>query len=215
MSTFFGNRCYGCDHYEGWRGSLNDGPRTSVNCGIGQRAWIGSGCSQFTPDVTATCYGCINHIRNADFSSCSQGINNRLDSVENCSYFYHKESYPDKEESGGCFISTVVCDYFEKPDDCSELLVLRDFRDSFLMGNEKYKSMVLDYYSISPKLVSKLKTFATHDDFEKIHEQYIKKCCDLIKEKEMIAAINLYKAMLAYINNLTYLQASRYTQVLR
>ncbi|NMA48897.1 MAG: ankyrin repeat domain-containing protein [Tissierellia bacterium] len=59
----------------------------------------------------------------------------------------------NKNDNGACYIATAVYgDY-----DCSEVIVLRRFRDEYLLTNLIGKKLVVFYYKYSPKLAMKLK----------------------------------------------------------
>jgi hypothetical protein len=54
-------------------------------------------------------------------------------------------------QGGGCFITSAVCKFFGKPDDCDELRILRFFRDTY-MTTDEMKADVREYYEIAPKI---------------------------------------------------------------
>lgn len=51
-----------------------------------------------------------------------------------------------------CFITTAICDFEGKPDDCAELTAFRTFRDGWMTdhGDEK---LIEEYYEIAPTIV--------------------------------------------------------------
>ena len=55
-----------------------------------------------------------------------------------------------------CYITTAVCESLGKPDDCYELNLLRDYRDSYLMKQEDGEALVQRYYDIAPTIVKYL-----------------------------------------------------------
>ena len=54
--------------------------------------------------------------------------------------------------SGGCYIATMVYGNYDHP----QVMVLRDFRDSYLAKRYWGKQFIKIYYKYSPKLVEKL-----------------------------------------------------------
>lgn len=50
-----------------------------------------------------------------------------------------------EQSSGGCFITTIVCEILGKNDDDEVLNNLRNFRDNVLQKNEKYYDLLKDY----------------------------------------------------------------------
>lgn len=65
----------------------------------------------------------------------------------------HKQK---EESSGGCFLTTACVTYHGLPDDCSELEVLRRFRDSFLQFQSDGKTILADYYRVAPLIVKEI-----------------------------------------------------------
>lgn len=55
----------------------------------------------------------------------------------------------------GCVITAIACGLHGKDDDCSELQVLRKFRDGILSSTEAGKEIVDSYYKDSPALTLK------------------------------------------------------------
>ena len=63
-------------------------------------------------------------------------------------------------QSNGCFITTAVCQTFNKSDDCYELTMFRSFRDNWLREQPDGEGLISEYYDIAPKIVSKINNFA-------------------------------------------------------
>lgn len=63
-----------------------------------------------------------------------------------------KELEKEKAKKGGCFIATAVYGSYDAP----EVLILRDFRDKYLVCSPIGLFIIKIYYKISPALVSKL-----------------------------------------------------------
>ena len=55
---------------------------------------------------------------------------------------------------GGCYITTAVCGNSGKPDNCHELTVLRDFRDSYMRIH--FPAQLQEYYATAPEIVQKI-----------------------------------------------------------
>lgn len=84
-------------------------------------------------------------------------------------------------DSGFCFITTAVCDYYGKPDDCMELTKLRAFRDNWLMKQENGPLDVSVYYDCAPALVDKMTKSPDYaETCETIMQEYIQPCIKLI-----------------------------------
>ncbi|GHU54664.1 hypothetical protein FACS1894132_09650 [Clostridia bacterium] len=56
----------------------------------------------------------------------------------------------------GCYITTAVCTSLEKPDDCYELTLLRNFRDTFLKNQPDGETLIKPYYEDAPRIVDKI-----------------------------------------------------------
>jgi hypothetical protein len=57
---------------------------------------------------------------------------------------------------GGCFITTAVCEMFDKPDDCYELTMFRNFRDEYLKKQSDGEMLIVECYQIAPIIVSRI-----------------------------------------------------------
>jgi len=81
-----------------------------------------------------------------------------------------------------CFITTAVCNYFNKPDDCYELTTLRKFRDTWLAIQPDGKELVEEYYSIAPGIVKAIDGSPKKDQvYMYIWNHYIEPCIRLIE----------------------------------
>ncbi len=104
--------------------------------------------------------------------------------------------------SGGCFITTAVCEYFGREDDCYELTMLRSFRDNWLAEQKNGKLEISLYYDCAPKLVEKMKS---SNDYaatcEELMNNYIRPCVELIKRHKEEECRQLYIKGLQYMLN--------------
>jgi hypothetical protein len=139
-------RCHGCANTERVNHLIKGG-----KCDVGQT--IGRyGCSQFTPDITASCFACFYNSslgRISDFTCNKTGMF-MTSEREYCPDHYGWEEDDNKKKSG-CFITTAVCHILGQPDDCQILNTLRRFRDEKLLTNN-YAFLVDDYYSRSGRV---------------------------------------------------------------
>lgn len=58
-----------------------------------------------------------------------------------------------KKLLGLCFITTAICRYEGKPDDCEELTAFRAFRDGYLRSCPDGEALIAKYYDIAPGIV--------------------------------------------------------------
>lgn len=83
------------------------------------------------------------------------------------------------KKSGWCFITTAVCEYLGKPDDCFELTTLRDFRDNWLANQIGGKEDIREYYRIAPLIVERLAiSEEKHCLYGRIYSEYIEPCLE-------------------------------------
>ena len=52
-----------------------------------------------------------------------------------------------------CYVTTAVCRSLQKPDECYELKLLREYRDRYLVSSEGGKETIREYYNIAPTIV--------------------------------------------------------------
>lgn len=97
------------------------------------------------------------------------------------------------EPKKGCFITTAVCTFQNKADDCYELEILRKFRDEYL--RKKYSNEIIKYYEISPKIVDLINESSQKKEIYTDIRKEINKCIYFIENKEYEMAFEIYKKM--------------------
>ena len=73
-TRYFPNKCYFCDHYVSALPPGSRAPRDAsdtVNCPVGGRVRVQTGCSRFQPDRTATCGSCWNFSSDGARENCT------------------------------------------------------------------------------------------------------------------------------------------------
>jgi hypothetical protein len=99
-------------------------------------------------------------------------------------------------KSSWCFITTAACEYFEKPDDCYELTMLRHFRDGWLAMQPDGENIIKEYYRIAPPIVELLNVSEQRDAiYHNIWESYIMPCVHLIEQDAYEQCRKLYEKM--------------------
>lgn len=92
-----------------------------------------------------------------------------------------------------CYITTAVCDSLNMKDDCKELLMLKDYRDNYLINQENGEELIKEYYNIAPTIVKRINR---DDDSSKIYlslyDNYISKCLDDIENNNLEACKDKY-----------------------
>ena len=100
----------------------------------------------------------------------------------------------------GCFITTAVCGYLGKPDDCRELTDFRAFRDNWLRHQPGGEEQIREYYECAPELVRRMNASA---DYARIctalWADYLIPCQKMIHEGRMEDCRTHYTAMVGYL----------------
>jgi len=95
-----------------------------------------------------------------------------------------------------CYITTAVCEHQNKPDDCYELTILRNYRDHYLMNSDEGQAIVDEYYNIAPGLVMMMNMQHDADNiYQHIYDEYLTPCIHLIEEEKNEECRDLYMQM--------------------
>jgi len=85
-----------------------------------------------------------------------------------------------EKNNGGCFLSTACINNIGLPDNCYELEILRNFRDTYVPSLDKGIELITDYYQNSPKILVEISKSKNENDilnqmYTSIHKiiQYI------------------------------------------
>lgn len=103
----------------------------------------------------------------------------------------------------GCYITTAVCRYLGKQDDCHILNTFRRYRDEWLQNQPDGIELIEKYYSVAPEMVEWLDGLPNKNEiYFQITEYYIKPCYRLIKHKKFNECKIHYIKMLNFVNSL-------------
>jgi len=94
-----------------------------------------------------------------------------------------------------CFITTAVCTYQGKSDDCAELTAFRNFRDNWLRRRPFGKSLIRTYYRIAPALVTVMNVTEPDILYPALWDTYLHPCYDALQAGKFIRCRRLYTAM--------------------
>lgn len=113
-----------------------------------------------------------------------------------------------KKSDEGCFVTTAVCGFLNKPDDGYELTRFRMFRDDWLAKQPGGTELVKEYYRVAPVIVSIIDELSDRSDiYLDILKKYLKPCLNYIESKEFIKCKEFYINMVQTLKNrYTYLQ---------
>ncbi|NLK28269.1 MAG: hypothetical protein GX306_08000 [Clostridiales bacterium] len=90
------------------------------------------------------------------------------------------------KRKGFCFITTAVCESMEKPDDCYELTIFRNFRDTYMQMTRDRQAMVEVYYQIAPAIVAIINTQPNRNRiYSSIWREFLQPCLEDIEENRL------------------------------
>lgn len=114
----------------------------------------------------------------------------------------HRSSNSSNSSSDWCFLTTVACEYYGKPDDCYELSVLRNYRDNWL-AHQKYGSdLIREYYECAPSIVKAIKESPDYAQIcTSIMNNYVNPCISLINSHCEQECKDLYVNMVKTLRN--------------
>lgn len=97
-----------------------------------------------------------------------------------------------------CFVTTAVCRGLNKPADCREITLMKQFRDGYFSRNEEGRRLIGEYYDIAPTIVKRIAREANPGEkYLYLWNTYIRKCVDLITRDENERCGRLYRSMMA------------------
>lgn len=106
-----------------------------------------------------------------------------------------------------CYITTAVCETLDKPDDCYELSLLRDYRDHYLADRPDGEDLIDAYYDVAPTIV---KHISRREDAREIYEgiwrDYLAPCIFMIEQGENEACLAHYRKMVENLQDLYFYQ---------
>ncbi len=118
------------------------------------------------------------------------------------SEYEHNRNSSSNQSSGssGCFITTAVCDFYGKADDCYELMTLREFRDNWLAKQSDGMHLIQEYYLNAPGLVEAMKTSRRYEHYCMIlMNDYINPCVSLINQERYEECKKTYISGIDYL----------------
>lgn len=100
-----------------------------------------------------------------------------------------------RKKKEDCFITTACVNYFGLPDNCEQLEILRNFRDTVLTTTNEGRLIVGQYYKIAPEIVTRIEkskgqTVIYNDVFRQVELT-----CKAINEQDYAKATEIYKAV--------------------
>lgn len=115
--------------------------------------------------------------------------------------YNQRQSYSSSRSSSSssdslCFVTTAVCKSLKKGDDCEELQMMRNLRDSFVSSTANGEMLVLEYYRVGPMIVNQIDKCDNSDSiYADLWNRYLKQCCELQRERKFKDALDIYIEM--------------------
>ena len=130
-------------------------------------------------------------------------LGNLKDSLQRIWYVYEYkvENKKDYNNSSGCYITTAMCSYLGKQDDCYELTILRGFRDNWLRHQTNGENLIQEYYNYAPTIVDKLNNNPDRDSIYNHIYKCVYKCLAYIREQKFERAKNEYIHMVRVLSH--------------
>jgi hypothetical protein len=108
-----------------------------------------------------------------------------------CPYYRNKSNYTS---SSSCFLTTACINGMGKSDNCEELKILRNFRDTYVKSLANGKKDIEEYYRIAPQIVHSINMSENYNTIWKdVYRDLVEPCCELIKIGEYNKAYKKYK----------------------
>ncbi len=102
--------------------------------------------------------------------------------------------------TGGCYITTAVCEEYGKPDDCYELTAFRKFRDGWLSEQPDGEELIGQYYNTAPAIVDLINKQENRAEiYHGLNEKYLSKCLTSIENNEYQECKETYMQMMEYL----------------
>lgn len=106
------------------------------------------------------------------------------------------------QTSGGCFITSAVCKTLGHDDDCFELTMFRHFRDNWLITQPDGKSLISEYYTIAPQIVTRIDSLEESNAiYHAIWDNYLSPCLKYLLNGNNENCKKLYKDMVLTLQN--------------
>ena len=111
-----------------------------------------------------------------------------------------------------CFVTTAVCRGLQKPQDCKEITLMKEFRDGFFSRTAEGRQLIQEYYDIAPTIVKRIAREADPEEkYLYLWNTYIRKCVEFIEKDQNRQCGRLYQAMMSELKE-EYMVTDRGTE---
>lgn len=95
-----------------------------------------------------------------------------------------------EKKKSGCYITSAACELKGLPDNCHQLTVLRNFRDSRLLRSVSGRRLVSQYYRTAPTIASSLSQRQLHRVWS-----VVERCVAAVESGQYARAVRAYRQM--------------------
>lgn len=114
----------------------------------------------------------------------------------------HNSRIYNSKSSKGCYITTAVCEYLGKADDCYELTMFRRFRDHWLAHQPDGRKLIEEYYATAPSMVTSLAGLPNRDQIYRwLWDQYLSRCLIYLENSRFEECRQLYEEMVSRLKS--------------
>lgn len=165
-------------------------------------SYIGFGCFADCVKLPTIRVPGSTHIENSAFLRCSNLKASIYcpDSIKSASHIglssEQIEYRSSGQSSGGCYITSAVCERRGEADDCEMLTRFRAFRDNWLVNQPGGAEDVQEYYRTAPAIVDAIHSNERCNDIlDGIYQNYLKPCFDLLDKGDYLSCRQVYTQM--------------------
>lgn len=98
------------------------------------------------------------------------------------------------EEDNGCYVINSICEALQLDKDCYYVLMLRDFRDNYLMSDMRYFDLLIEYEIVGPVIGDYILNDINTANL--MMDNYISKVVKFLEGKKYNNALALYIEMI-------------------
>jgi len=119
-----------------------------------------------------------------------------------CNAYSPRGGSSNSSSGDGCFLTSACIKARNLPDDCEELTIMREFRNTYLNETETGKALIKEYYEIAPGIVEKInKQPDANSIYEHIYEDVLS-CIKKIKNNQYEDAVSIYRSMVLRVDSI-------------
>lgn len=105
-------------------------------------------------------------------------------------------SFKEREDGGGCYLTTIMCNILGYADNGKMLNTLRFFRDNIMIKDSTYNHILLEYDVLGPKIAQCIEVDKNKLKIAmKMKKDYIVPICGLLEKSNYVKAVEMYTEM--------------------